>query len=1301
MSKRSVLVLDIPNYIIITTHLDNDFKKNIEHASRLNKIVKYEIINNPDKMVILCGDMNNYYTEIDGIKNLVKEDSITFIDIINKSRALDFVGSSSRGMNLIPFPKFFIHESYKDIDDIKYLLDQALYQNTEKETKNIFFNAKYNEIVNDIISDSGEEVDKPTKDKLIVLCEKNSSKKVKSSEIKSLIKTLDKKLYEPIIKSCTIDILNKLWEDEPYESKQIYFETVLKSNGYNISDVFDYRLMLNGLPSDHTPVAFNNENIRVLSWNILAFIEGYFLRHNEKSKEEGLNLDIRGSQILHNIFPEGNPYDFILLQEVDTIKHKKYADKSIYDMIVNEGKLNGYYHIFTYHSDPDQSGRKDGLMILCKIDKLNMDDRTTVLKQRVYNLFRLDIDPTEEIIYDTQKVMEAIHAKEISELEKKQLLETEQEVRRQSELLLPDSFKLKIDDLIKVGTTLNYANISYWHNKVSKKGINIKMLPNILIKDGSVILLLNDININIISNENKTVSENTKSEIDRYINKKVEDIEYVKNIIEALILLINSAIQIQESVALFKTIKRIFDDNKLLQEKGIELRVAGGWIRDLLLNIPSDDVDFAITNMTGNEFVAVLKEYGIIEKQITIEQDTSKSKNLEVQTADIIVDDGFIVKSVDFVGLRKEVYEEASRIPKIVPGTVDDDAKRRDLTINSLYYNIHTDEIEDYTGGIHDFDKKILKPRGTEYDYYTIYKDDPLRIIRLARFAAKLDSYGFKIDPTVMKLIQTDNELSNSFRKKISSSRIVPELKKSAKYGPVNALIMYKKISDMKYWDHILKVPNIIFDCDKSLIPLNINELYRHIIEIRDNDNLHIKNDNKIKIIKNVLEDSHGNMIKNYPMYQNIININVEITDDKIHENLYIIWDENFKNMLYLDKSEIDIITQLYNNVNNYLCQIIGALEKSILTYGEANNCLIINEKLDKLVSINEKYNNYYDIIIVISLPIVDNIKNLLESKSKDIQEHDNYIKYLDNYLKKVWLFDNALTSRLINNFIFYINYLDYLKFIKEEDNKKIKESFHNIIFTMNAGYKEVAKSKVAKPKEVAKPRMAGVKPRAVAKPTFKEYMIEYINNPKSGGAKQDTVKLTEIIVNPMIDIIQDNIEELYFKDDGVIDVDVKRYCDNFLHISDVVKHCEGEPFIKNTFTSQIYKITLNYHYLRSFYAKIIDMLVIIVYEAIFEPYDESIRDKKIKTVFEKLKKDAIIKPKIDKYEAEELHEYDIIKRLIFDQDGIFIALNQYIDQIKQSSEKIKGLFDDDNVHISFQIIHQLFTKLLKKKKTV
>jgi tRNA nucleotidyltransferase (CCA-adding enzyme) len=96
---------------------------------------------------------------------------------------------------------------------------------------------------------------------------------------------------------------------------------------------------------------------------------------------------------------------------------------------------------------------------------------------------------------------------------------------------------------------------------------------------------------------------------------------------------------------------------------------------------------------------------------------------------------------IDLVNLRKEEYALDSRIPTVAFGTPLEDALRRDLTINALFYNINTGQVEDYTEhGIEDLKAgRIRTPLNPEQTF----KDDPLRILRVFRFAAR---YNFSCD---------------------------------------------------------------------------------------------------------------------------------------------------------------------------------------------------------------------------------------------------------------------------------------------------------------------------------------------------------------------------------------------------------------------------------------------------------------------------------------------------------------------------------------------------------------------------
>ena len=223
-------------------------------------------------------------------------------------------------------------------------------------------------------------------------------------------------------------------------------------------------------------------------------------------------------------------------------------------------------------------------------------------------------------------------------------------------------------------------------------------------------------------------------------------------------------------------------DQTSQQKEKVVLRWAGGWVRDKLLGIKSNDIDVAINVMTGENFGYKLKEYVEDSENVTkhalqpkdlgsfhkIKKNPEKSKQLETTTVKIFGRD------VDFVNLRKEVYSEDSRNPVMEFGTPEEDAERRDATINALFYNIHTGLVEDFTGGLNDLKAKRIT---TPMDPEKTFKDDPLRVLRLIRFSSRL---GFEIDPHVEQWMG-DPTVAENLKLKISRERVGTELSKMLK----------------------------------------------------------------------------------------------------------------------------------------------------------------------------------------------------------------------------------------------------------------------------------------------------------------------------------------------------------------------------------------------------------------------------------------------------------------------------------------------------------------------------------------
>eukprot|EP00592_Proboscia_alata_P021876 CAMPEP_0194425522 /NCGR_PEP_ID=MMETSP0176-20130528/24806_1 /TAXON_ID=216777 /ORGANISM="Proboscia alata, Strain PI-D3" /LENGTH=202 /DNA_ID=CAMNT_0039235883 /DNA_START=66 /DNA_END=670 /DNA_ORIENTATION=+ len=140
----------------------------------------------------------------------------------------------------------------------------------------------------------------------------------------------------------------------------------------------------------------------------------------------------------------------------------------------------------------------------------------------------------------------------------------------------------------------------------------------------------------------------------------------------------------------------------------ITIRVAGGWVRDKVLGLSSHDIDIALDTISGSQFAdLIVSHLQLQQAQLSptslslskpppkigiINANPDQSKHLETATMKLFS------HSIDFTNLRGEEYASHSRIPvNTWRGTPYQDALRRDLTVNALFYNLHTHTIEDYT----------------------------------------------------------------------------------------------------------------------------------------------------------------------------------------------------------------------------------------------------------------------------------------------------------------------------------------------------------------------------------------------------------------------------------------------------------------------------------------------------------------------------------------------------------------------------------------------------------------------------
>lgn len=169
--------------------------------------------------------------------------------------------------------------------------------------------------------------------------------------------------------------------------------------------------------------------------------------------------------------------------------------------------------------------------------------------------------------------------------------------------------------------------------------------------------------------------------------------------------------------------------------------LVGGVVRDILLGEEKEihDIDMVVEAPDGGTCFATWLAFHtgcLVQGKNPCLFPTYGTAKLQILTDPQLTD-----LELECVQTRKEKYNKESRNPSVAYGTIKEDAMRRDLTINALYYNITNDEICDFTEhGIEDIKNHVIRTTG---DPNLIFDDDPLRILRVVRFSNRL---GWKID---------------------------------------------------------------------------------------------------------------------------------------------------------------------------------------------------------------------------------------------------------------------------------------------------------------------------------------------------------------------------------------------------------------------------------------------------------------------------------------------------------------------------------------------------------------------------
>ncbi len=192
-------------------------------------------------------------------------------------------------------------------------------------------------------------------------------------------------------------------------------------------------------------------------------------------------------------------------------------------------------------------------------------------------------------------------------------------------------------------------------------------------------------------------------------------------------------------------------------DEGLPCYVVGGYVRDLILGRPNKDIDFVCVGSGIRWAQKVGADLGNLQVTIFKNFGTAMIRHGEFE--------------LEFVGARKESYHQDSRKPVVEDGTLEDDQKRRDFTMNAMAISLNREDygalIDPFNGVGHIKEKMIQTP----LDPSITFSDDPLRMMRAVRFASQLN---FDINPDTFQSIVANQERL----KIVSMERVIEEVNK-------------------------------------------------------------------------------------------------------------------------------------------------------------------------------------------------------------------------------------------------------------------------------------------------------------------------------------------------------------------------------------------------------------------------------------------------------------------------------------------------------------------------------------------
>lgn len=353
---------------------------------------------------------------------------------------------------------------------------------------------------------------------------------------------------------------------------------------------------------------------------------------------------------------------------------------------------------------------------------------------------------------------------------------------------------------------------------------------------------------------------------------------------------------------------------EMITNKGFKAYVVGGYVRDYLRKIKTNDIDIC-TNARVKDLMEIFKDYKVTPLEYG---------NVLLETKDYLYEITTFRKDIDYINNRKPIIEYVD--------TLEEDITRRDFTVNSICMD-KDGKIIDLLNGKKDLNKKIIRTIG---DPYFKIKQDSLRILRAIRFASCLN---FKIEDNLKNAIKENKDLLKDLsyeRKKEELTKIFTSDNKAYGIKLLKELDLLE-VLELTNIDNVLRTKDLI----GMWSTITINDNYPFTKKEKDLIN------NINKLLKEDLNDI-------FVLYKTgLYEINIVCDLKKLSKKKY---SNKYEKLVIKDKNEIDITTEdicilLNKEPGCFLKEIYNDLEKNILLKNIKNN----KEEIEKYILNNYK----------------------------------------------------------------------------------------------------------------------------------------------------------------------------------------------------------------------------------------------------------------------------------------------------------------------------------------------------------